>query len=213
MGNLFSGPPLPVRAPPPAHRPDIPQPAPRTLSQLSDPAQQPADSDRFKPFVLPRSLNVVLSSARARNVQQGHLGDCWALSVIADLAYRHENRLPGQDYFRALFPNTARPSSFTSNSTRARQPTTSSSWSIRFPDGKVVAVNDRFPATVQGDPLGVALRDGCDWVMVLEKAYAKYLGEWSVLGRGGYPEWALCHMTGRPSQRIPLRAVDAARLS
>jgi hypothetical protein len=115
-----------------------------------------------------------------KDVCQGNLGDCWLLSAFAALA-----EYPGaiQHVFQTK-----------DKSSRGK-------YTVKFWDDPnhrwvSVSVDDRFPCDkVTGLPIFTKPNGGELWVMVLEKAFAKFCGSYHTLS-GGHTLWALEAMTG-----------------
>ena len=112
------------------------------------------------------------------DVSQGELGDCWLLSAISTLAEK-------KGVIEQAFENHQR-----------------SPWgryTIRIFDGchrvwKRIVVDDLIPCR-NGTPIFTKPHGNEMWVLLLEKAFAKYVGDYGKL-EGGLPLWAMEAITG-----------------
>lgn len=74
-----------------------------------------------------------------------------------------------------------------------------------------VTVDDYFPCTAEGGPVFTRAKNGELWVMLLEKAYAKLHGNYSLL-REGLAFEALLDLTGAPTEAINLEDPNIVEL-
>jgi hypothetical protein len=116
----------------------------------------------------------------AEDVCQGQLGDCWLMSALACLS-----EFPGT--IERIFLN--------------QEYSYSGKYSLRLFDGKhqqweKVTVDDHFPCgATDRKPIFAQPQQGELWVLVLEKAFAKFCGSYQGLS-GGHALWALEALTG-----------------
>jgi hypothetical protein len=126
------------------------------------------------------------------DIAQGQLGDCWLLSAIACLAE---------------FPGAIEKVFIT------REYSARGKYAVQLYSGKkinsgtdnerdegwvTIVVDDLFPCGNQsGEPIFAQTGEKSDalWVLILEKAFAKFCGSYCGLD-GGHPVWALQAMTG-----------------
>jgi calpain-15 len=116
------------------------------------------------------------------DIAQGGLGDCWLMSALCCMAER-----PGQLY--KIFVQNA-------YSDRGK-------YSIRIFDGRAgkwvtVTIDDLLPVEKATGQLLYAQPKGRElWVLLLEKAFAKFCGSYADLD-GGHEIWAFEALTGDP---------------
>eukprot|EP00930_Biecheleria_cincta_P057310 TRINITY_DN43278_c0_g1_i1.p1 TRINITY_DN43278_c0_g1~~TRINITY_DN43278_c0_g1_i1.p1 ORF type:complete len:623 (+),score=111.70 TRINITY_DN43278_c0_g1_i1:73-1941(+) len=124
----------------------------------------------------------LFATIQADNISQGEIGDCWLLAAMAVLA-----DFPG--HIMNLFDQT-------SLSEEGR-------YTIKLHDIKKgwedVVVDDLIPCDCQGTPLFAQLvgDSGSMWALLLEKAFAKFVGNYGMLV-GGSTSWAWQVLTGQP---------------
>lgn len=116
------------------------------------------------------------------DIAQGQLGNCWLLAAIATLAEREgvvESCFVSHDY-----------------SPRGKYELT-----LYDPiqgGRRNIVVDDTLPCDKNGKPLFTQPNGEELWVLLLEKAFAKYMGNYAAL-EGGLPVWAMHVMTGDES--------------
>lgn len=69
---------------------------------------------------------------------------------------------------------------------------------------QIVTIDDLLPCEPNGDPIFAGCNNNEIWVMLLEKAYAKIHGSYSLL-KGGFVNEALIDLTGCPTSCYNLR--------
>jgi hypothetical protein len=114
------------------------------------------------------------------DISQGQLGDCWLMCSIASLA---ENPVYVKDAIQEQECNTD-----------------TGLYVIKlFKDGREVKVvlDDYFPCYPKGGPIYSKANGPELWVMLLEKAYAKFHGSYAAI-RSGFPYEALVDLTVSP---------------
>ncbi len=125
------------------------------------------------------------------DVCQGALGDCWLLAACACLAER------GPALLKRLF--------------LTREVDPHGKYRIQLYDDRVadwvtLVVDDWVPCSADGQPLFTKPNGNELWMLLLEKAFAKFCGSYAALD-GGFALWALHVMTGdlvfRFSRREP----------
>eukprot|EP00316_Scyphosphaera_apsteinii_P011866 CAMPEP_0119328104 /NCGR_PEP_ID=MMETSP1333-20130426/72463_1 /TAXON_ID=418940 /ORGANISM="Scyphosphaera apsteinii, Strain RCC1455" /LENGTH=439 /DNA_ID=CAMNT_0007336867 /DNA_START=173 /DNA_END=1494 /DNA_ORIENTATION=+ len=126
-----------------------------------------------------------------QDVAQGALGDCWLLAAAVCLA-----EFP--DALRNLFVT--------------REANDSGSYSVRLWDDRgngwqTVTISDEFPCDEHGKPLFAQTASHELWVLVLEKAFAKFCHGYHHLD-GGLTLWALHVMTGDHVFNVKRQADD-----
>ena len=120
------------------------------------------------------------AGATADDVCQGGLGDCWLLSALACLATR-----PGA--VRRAFV-TQQLSPYGRYTLRL--------WDAPAKEWRLITVSDEFPCSAQsGEPLFTKPHGNELWVLLMEKAFAKFVGSYAAL-EGGHVVWALEALTG-----------------
>jgi hypothetical protein len=114
------------------------------------------------------------------DIDQGSLGDCWFMASMGALAHTEEGRERIKNMIK-MNPN--------------------GTYSVTFPDGEVVDVTPFFPVDEDGD-LTYARPNGHPpviWPLLLEKAYAQYLGTYGDLHEDA-PSKGLEDLTGVDSE-------------
>ena len=109
---------------------------------------------------------------RPEDIVQGQLGDCWLLTAFSCLAEFGET-------IRKCFK------------TKAYNPLGKYEVQLYDPSHKkwvIIEVDDRFPAK-DGKPIFASPKGNQLWVLVLEKAFAKFCGSYAALA-GGVSAWA-----------------------
>lgn len=136
-----------------------------------------------------RTKPVLFSVLDADDVKQGQLGDCWLLAAIAAMA-----DFPG--HIMDLF--------------NPREYAEDGKYEVRFHDIKegwvTVTIDDRIPCLPWGpQPCFVQVPEAGDvWVLLLEKAFAKFCGTYALLDGGG-ATWAYQVLTGITEQLVYMR--------
>eukprot|EP00931_Biecheleriopsis_adriatica_P051101 TRINITY_DN29611_c0_g1_i1.p1 TRINITY_DN29611_c0_g1~~TRINITY_DN29611_c0_g1_i1.p1 ORF type:complete len:628 (+),score=124.45 TRINITY_DN29611_c0_g1_i1:44-1927(+) len=126
---------------------------------------------------------------QADNIRQGELGDCWLLAAVAVMA-----DFPG--HIMNLFDETALSEDGHALSEDGR-------YTIKLHHIKQgwqdIVIDDLIPCDCQGKPLFAQLvgDSGCMWALLLEKAFAKFVGSYEKLV-GGSARWAWQVLTGQP---------------
>lgn len=123
-----------------------------------------------------------IDGARANDVKQGALGDCYFVAALAAIAQQHPELIE-----------------------RAIRYDGNGVYSITFyENGKTVEIqiDTDFPAQ-NGVPLYAQTGSAPQelWVMLMEKAYAQYRGSYPEI-EGGFPEEAVSLITGKAGQRF-----------
>jgi hypothetical protein len=114
------------------------------------------------------------------DIDQGSLADCWFMASMGALAHTEEGRERIKNMIK-MNPN--------------------GTYSVTFPDGEVVDVTPFFPVDGDGD-LTYARPNGHPpviWPLLLEKAYAQYLGTYGHLDQDA-PSKGLEDLTGVDSE-------------
>ena len=158
-------------------------------ADLSSPEAQPADQGLAANNSQLLPLQALLGQVQFNLVEQGARGDCWFIAVLADLAYHHIKQrrsfgrpLPGRDFLPRVFPALQQ--------RLAGQAAAELWWRVAFEE-HVIAVDNAFPNPLKGVPNTA----GNDWVMLLEKAYAKRQGKWGNIN-GSEPQHAFNILLG-----------------
>ena len=141
------------------------------------------------------STNLVHDGISATDVCQGHLGNCWLISAIVCIA-----QYPS--LIKRLFPGNV------VNSSSAVQVrlfnTRLNKWTILNIDSSIPCknTNGRFIPVFSRNPKSLVDRTRSFelWPLLLEKAFAKYVGNYGML-KGGYSSFAFTCMTGITDQR------------
>ena len=121
-----------------------------------------------------------------KDVAQGGLGDCWLISALACMS-EHEGLL------RTIF--------------KTQEFNERGKYSIRLYDGRakkwtLVTVDDNLPLLKGSTSLLFAQPKGQElWVVLIEKAFAKFCGNYASLD-GGNEIWAFEALTGDPPGRL-----------
>lgn len=116
------------------------------------------------------------------DVAQGKLGDCWLLAAFACVA-EHPALIRKMFLTKRASPSgTYRVQLFNGRKNR---------WDV-------LTVDEFIPIVKQGQQHLFANPNGREmWVVILEKAFAKWCGNYNAL-KGGYPLWAFNAITGDP---------------
>ena len=117
------------------------------------------------------------------DICQGGLGDCWLLAAIACVAEENSDKI------KSLFIT--------------READAFSCYQVRLFDKhshrwRTLTIDDRIPVTDDGKPYFSNPHGNELWVLLLEKAYAKMLGNYHAL-EGGYCADAFTAFTGNDS--------------
>jgi len=113
------------------------------------------------------------------DIAQGALGDCWLLAAIATLA-EHEGVIE---------------SCFVSTNYSPLGKYEVKLWDPAKNEKTTFSVDDTIPCNKSGTPLFTTPNGEELWVFLLEKAFAKTMGDYASL-EGGLPAWAMYLMTG-----------------
>ncbi len=127
------------------------------------------------------------------DVKQGDLGDCYLLSAMAAVARANPQAI--RDLIKDNGDGTYDVTLYVKNHF----------WSSRGP--QVIKVTSSFPASKDGTPAyakgGDKGPDGPElWPMLIEKAYAVFLGSYKDLDSGGYGADAMTILTNQDSQTL-----------
>jgi hypothetical protein len=124
------------------------------------------------------------NGADISDISQGQLGDCYFLASLAAIVKSHP------DYIRNMIKENG-----------------DGTYTVTFyRNGKPVEI------TVTGDlpcelwliPAYARAGDGGEvWVCIVEKAYAKFNGDYEAIANGGYPKVALSDLTGQQATQVP----------
>ena len=144
------------------------------------------------------------------DVTQGQLGDCYLLASLAAVAVKNPDLI--KDMIQENPDGT-----YTVTFNKKNSP-----FAIRKPAQEEVqiTVKPEFPATQDGDNLDWAFADPGDmegennefWVMLIEKAYAKWQGGYHNI-EGGSPSNAMFQITGAESESLRAGSMTAERLN
>jgi len=113
------------------------------------------------------------------DIAQGSLGDCWLLAAIATLA-EHEGVIE---------------SCFISTNYSPLGRYKIALWNPVKNERETFSIDDTIPCNKDGKPLFTTPNGNELWVFLLEKAFAKTMGDYASL-EGGLPAWAMYLMTG-----------------
>lgn len=139
-----------------------------------------------------RHMQLFSPEIDSRDICQGQLGDCWLLAAIACLA-EHDGAL------QAVF--------------RTKEVNPRGKYVLRLYDGakekwEIITIDDHIPcqsapyeATGGCCPYFSRPKNNELYVMLLEKAFAKFCGGYSAL-EGGQTIWAIKAMTGDPARQF-----------
>jgi hypothetical protein len=136
------------------------------------------------------------SAIDPKDVQQFKLGDCFVLAPVAALASTEEGRALIE---KAIVPNKNEKGEVTSYTVTLHEPETHWFRATTFTEKKVTV--DPVFAVGHADPVRPGL-PGAEkeiWPLVLEKAFAEYLGGYNKLHQGGLPALAMELLTGKPA--------------
>lgn len=144
------------------------------------------------------------------DVSQGQLGDCYLLASLAAVAGKNPDLI--KDMIQENPDGT-----YTVTFNKKNSP-----FAIRKPAQEEVqiTVKPEFPATKDDDNLDWAFADPGDiegensefWVMLIEKAYAKWQGGYHNI-EGGYPSDAMFQITGAKGESFRAGSMTAERLN
>ena len=151
-----------------------------TKVNLPDPAGLTGDDISFQ-WVPGGKLYV--DDATDADVQQGGIGDCYVLSVLASMSRNHRDLL--KSAVTSLGDGTYNVRFFQPDAQGAMQPV-----NVRV-DGQLPFRNGA--VGYASSPTQTEL-----WVAVVEKAYAKWKGGYEAIGHGGSPGQVMTDLTGRP---------------
>ena len=133
-------------------------------------------SNRSKSFLRPKGKFVV-DGFDPFDIMQGATGDCWFLSSISALAEK-----------RTLADRVINPAA--NNTDTAQEGGIYKFQFYRMGEWHDVIIDDQIPLQYSARP-----ENGELWVPLLEKAYAKFFGNYHNIV-GGDPVWALFNLTG-----------------
>jgi len=130
--------------------------------------------------IFPRKVSLFSGGVEPRDIGQGQLGDCWLLSAIACLAE---------------FPGAVQ------NCFVTKEYSLLGKYQVKIfdrPKNKwtTITIDDLFPCDRKtGNPVYARPNGDELWVLILEKAFAKYCGDYESLS-GGHCLWGLEALTG-----------------
>jgi hypothetical protein len=135
------------------------------------------------------------AGARAQDIEQGELGDCWFLSVVSVIAHRNPQLIERLFLVRDVNPEGV--------------------FALRlWCDGvwTPFLIDANFPAVNRGRTLkyGRCKNGDALWVPLLEKAYAKMHGSYESINAGRCEE-AFYDLTGKPCTTLPLNGEALAK--
>jgi hypothetical protein len=173
--------------------------APHACDDFTDGKQHDFDRcilDRVPNAVLTPKEEGDLPSIDAKDVQQFKIGDCFVLAPVAALASTPEGRALIE---KAIVANKNEKGEVTSYTVTLHEPETHWWWpfgATSFKERKVTvdavfAVGHALPRVAGHDPV--------IWPLVLEKAFAEYLGGYNELHQGGVAALAMQLLTGKPA--------------
>ena len=123
---------------------------------------------------------IFLQSIEPNDILQGKLGDCWLMSAVASLSERPE-------LVQRLFIT--------------KRVNRKGFYRLRFCIGgmwRTVTVDDYFPCEPKGGPIFSRGNGNELWVLLIEKAYAKIHGSYTLL-KNGWAHEAMLDLTGCPT--------------
>lgn len=135
----------------------------------------------------------VFDNIEPNDIKQGKLGDCWFMCALASLAERPEL------VERLFYTKERSPEGF-----YQVQFCKSGEW-VR------VTVDDYFPCFPKDTPIFSRSHGNELWVLLLEKAYAKLHGSYSLL-RGGWAAEGMMDLTGCPTLNMDFSTVDGQEM-
>eukprot|EP00435_Cladocopium_sp_Y103_P076030 s2_g73.t1 len=162
---------------------------PHDESSIVDPARKELRLGKPQFWMRARMLGdpgyaVLFDQVRPQDIQQGGVGDCWLMSALGALA-THPNKL------KALF-DTKHLSEDGKYKIWLYDIYEKKWCQVEVDEFLPCAMKDAMPCPVFARPLGNEL-----WVLLLEKALAKFCGSYGALDRG-YSGWAFQVLTGKP---------------
>ena len=131
----------------------------------------------FKVKRIPGSGKFVNQELETFAIKQGKLGDCWLLSSVAALLSK-----PKLMKRVVMYPYNVMPDARQCGIFRFRF--------YHLGEWIDILIDDILPTK----NAAIAVKNEY-WMLLLEKAYAKFLGSYDALA-GGDPCWALCNLTG-----------------
>jgi hypothetical protein len=157
------------------------------VADLRDPALMKQHRGHYH-YVRDPKAKLYVHGVGANDVLQGQAGDCYLLATLGALAKSRPGVIK-----HALHPN--------------RDGTVTVTFKTRDANGKVTPHKvrvDRELAGPRNDRLYAEEgRSGHEqWVPIIEKAYAKWKGNFDKIGNGGWPADALTALTGRAAQTL-----------
>lgn len=135
----------------------------------------------------------VFDNIEPNDIKQGKLGDCWFMCALASLAERPEL------VERLFYTKEKSPEGF-----YQVQFCKSGEW-VR------VTVDDYFPCFPKDTPIFSRSHGNELWVLLLEKAYAKLHGSYSLL-RGGWAAEGMMDLTGCPTLNIDFSTISGQEM-
>lgn len=141
------------------------------------------------------SVRIDSSSVDSSDINQGSLGDCYYLAALAAVARKDPDGI--RDRVRQNEDGT-----YSVDFYRKRN-----FWEFWKPEYtmETVTVDNQFPVDKYGQPAFAAYGDRTEkgnpelWVMVMEKAYAKFRGSYNDIADGGSTGSAMEQLTGKDS--------------
>lgn len=135
----------------------------------------------------------VFDTIEPNDIKQGKLGDCWFMCALASLAERPEL------VERLFITKESSPQGF---------------YQVRFcksGEWVRVTIDDYFPCFPKDNPIFSRSHGNELWVLLLEKAYAKLHGSYSLL-RGGWAAEGMMDLTGCPTLSIEFTTEEGQSL-
>ena len=133
--------------------------------------------DKFEVKRIPENGKFVNQELETFAIKQGKLGDCWLLSSVAALLSK-----PKLMKRVVMYPYNVMPDARQCGIFRFRF--------YHLGEWIDILIDDVLPTK----NAAIAVKNEY-WMLLLEKAYAKFLGSYDALA-GGDPCWALCNLTG-----------------
>ena len=175
--------------------PDFP-PDPSSVGQrICDEDPEPIQWVRASQLVGPATCKL-FDEVHPNDCLQGELGNCWLIAAFASLAefpsaieqlFEPKEIAPDGKYTISLYD------------------VQTSSWTKQIIDDLIPCREDWFDEELA--PIFSKPKDSELWVLLLEKAFAKFVGSYENLGGGGEP-WAWQALTGMREQRLYYRQID-----
>lgn len=140
------------------------------------------------------------SELASDDVNQGGIGDCYFLSSLAAIVKHHPE---------AISKLIRQNSDGTYSMDFYEKKHFWEFWKGEYTK-KTVTVDGKLPMNKDGKPVFARYGDTAangdreTWVMLMEKAYAKFRGSFREVSGGGYPESSMGQLTGKKSFKIPV---------